>query len=55
MNAIGTQLRGLINSGLTRLRLTVWIDDRRRYGHDQEGEEPVSKHQIQAGFVELED
>ena len=47
VNAIGTQLRDLISSGLTRWRLTVYVDavaDSER--------NPVSKHQIQPEYGE---
>ena len=47
MNAIGTQLRDPINSGLTRWR-TVW-----RFHMDaaaELGRNPVSKHQIQPEY-----
>ena len=45
MNAIGTQLRDPINSGLTRWRMTVVnkeVDAAAEFGRN-----PVSKHQIQ--------
>ena len=48
MNAIGTQLREPINSGLTPWRLTVYVD-----AVAESGRNPVSKHQIQSGCGEL--
>ena len=53
VNAIGTQLRDLINLGLTRWRMTVDGIDGRIYGHSlsrgkrEEVEKPASKKQIQ--------
>ena len=43
MNAIGTQLRDPINSGLTRWRMAVSKMD----AAAELGRNPVSKHQIQ--------
>ena len=48
MNAIGTQLRESINSGLTRWRMAVineYLDAAAEHGRD-----PVSKHQIQPEY-----
>ena len=48
MNAIGTQLRDLINSGLTRWRMAVineYMDAAAELGRN-----PVSKHQIQSEY-----
>ena len=48
MNAIGTQLRDSINSGLTRWRMAVlnkYMDAAAKLGRN-----PVSKHQIQAEY-----
>ena len=41
-NAIGTQMRGAINSGLTQWRLTVYID-----AVAESGRNPMNTHQIQ--------
>ena len=46
MNAIGTQLRDLINSGLTRWRMAVSLMD----AAAELGRNPVSKHQIQPEY-----
>ena len=46
MNAIGTQLRDLINSGLTRWRMAVSQMD----AAAELGRNPVSKHQIQPEY-----
>ena len=46
MNAIGTQLRDLINSGLTRWRMAVSYMD----AAAELGRNPVSKHQIQPEY-----
>ena len=48
VNAIGTQLRDLINAGLTRWRLAVEIMD----AVAESGRNPVNKHQIQPECVE---
>ena len=45
MNAIGTQLRDPINSGLTRWRKAVSLDAAAELGRN-----PVSKHQIQPEY-----
>ena len=45
MNAIGTQLRDPINSGLTRWRMAVSLDVAAELGRN-----PVSKHQIQPEY-----
>ena len=42
MNAIGTQLRGLIHSGVTSWRMAVYMD-----AVAESERNPVSKHQIQ--------
>ena len=44
MNAIGTQLRDPINSGLTRWRMAVAYMD----AAAELGRNPVNKHQIQS-------
>ena len=49
-NAIGTQLRGLINSALARWRITVLMETVAESGKG--GWSPVSKHQIQPGCGE---
>ena len=41
VNAIVTQLRDLVNSGLARWRLTVYVD-----AVAESGRNPVRKHQI---------
>ena len=41
MNAVGTQLRVPINSGLTRWGMAVYVD-----AVAESGPNPVSKHQI---------
>ena len=46
MNAIGTQLRDPINSGLTRWRMAVSLMD----AAAELGRNPVSKHQIQSEY-----
>ena len=46
MNAIGTQLRDPINSGLTRWRMAVSLMD----AAAELGRNPVSKHQIQLEY-----
>ena len=46
MNAIGTQLRDPINSGLTRWRMAVSYMD----AAAELGGNPVSKHQIQPEY-----
>ena len=46
MNAIGTQLRDSINSGLTRWRMAVSEMD----AAAELGGNPVSKHQIQLEY-----
>ena len=43
MNAIGTQSRDPINSGVTRWRMAVSLDAAGELGRN-----PVSKHQIQS-------
>ena len=45
MNAIGTQLRDPINSGLTRWRMAVSLDAAAELGRN-----PVSKHQIRPEY-----
>ena len=48
MNAVGTQLRDPINSGLTRWRMAVlnkYMDAAAELGRN-----PVSKHQIQSEY-----
>ena len=51
MNAIGTQLSDLINSGLTLSMMAVGGVEGGRRGK-REGEESVSKRQIQPGCGE---
>ena len=46
VNAIGTQLRDPINSGLTRWRMAVSLMD----AAAELGRNPVSKHQIQPEY-----
>ena len=48
MNAIGTQLRDSINSGLTRWRMAV-INEKLDAAAEL-GRNPVSKHQIHAEY-----
>ena len=47
MNDIGTQLRDSINSGLTRWRMAVSINED---AATKLGRNPVSKHQIQSEY-----
>ena len=46
MNAIGTQLRDPVNSGLTRWRVAV--SNKQMDAAAELGRSPVSKHQIQS-------
>ena len=46
MNAIGTQLRDPINSGLTRRRMAVLIMETAA----ERGRNPASKHQLQPEY-----
>ena len=48
MNAIGTQLRDPINSGLTRWRMSVLNNSMDAAA--ELGRNPVSKHQIQSEY-----
>ena len=48
VNAIGTQLRDPINSGLTRWRMAVSYE--RMDAAAELGRNPVSKHQIQPEY-----
>ena len=49
-NAVGTQLRDLIKSGLNRRRNTVMMETEAEIGREEWS--PVSKHQIQPGCGE---
>ena len=49
MDAISTQLRVAINSGLTRWRMAVLNE--KMDAAAKLGRNPVSKHQIQPGYV----
>ena len=50
MNAIGTQWRDLINSGLGQWRMTVLIETVEESGKEEWS--PLSKHQVQPGYGE---
>ena len=52
MNAIGTQLRDPINSGLTRWRMAVL--NKEMDAAAELGRNPVSKHQIQPEYGDEE-